>query len=35
MDESLKLCLLIAGVVLPIGLSGCWLWVRGCRKEWC
>lgn len=32
MEESLKLCLLISGIVLSIGLSGCWLWVHGCRK---
>lgn len=35
MDESLKLCLLIVAVVLPIGLSGCWLWGRGSRKGLC
>jgi hypothetical protein len=35
MEESLKLCLLIAGVVLSIGLSGYWLWVCGCRKGHC
>lgn len=33
MEESLKLCFLIAYVVLSIGFVGCWLWVRGCRKE--
>ena len=32
MDESLKLCLLVVAVVLPIGLSAGLLWVYGCRE---
>lgn len=33
MEDSVKLCLLMVGVVLPLCLSGYYLWVYSCRKE--